>query len=223
MEGRLVLDHCATLPTKTLSGKRIYLKGSGKGYFREILPVDTVFVMNSKIYLRKISQDNHLLLLSLLTSPPSVSLECLFCWFIRTGYPLHDISDISSSVDLSSRLSENTLTTVFYISRITFTDLKFRVIVKAVLDCLSFIFHSSLAQANAYFWIWSNSLENKGSYLFRFIFSFLYQSISTGIISQMGHQDDTTLNRTKRRKLKARVRHGSSFGSIIIITANLSM
>ena len=70
MEGRLVLDHCATLPTKTLSGKRIYLKGSGKGYFREILPVDAVFVMNSKIYLRKISQDNHLLLLSLLLLRP---------------------------------------------------------------------------------------------------------------------------------------------------------
>ena len=34
--------------------------------------------MNSKIYLRKISQDNHLLLLLLLTSPPSVSLECFF-------------------------------------------------------------------------------------------------------------------------------------------------
>ena len=77
-----------------------------KYYFREILLVEhfeaggTVSIMNSKIYLRKISYDYFLLLLTF--RPPFFS-QVFFC-FVRTGYSSHNISDNSSSLDLSKTL-----------------------------------------------------------------------------------------------------------------------
>ena len=82
--------------------KLLYLKY----YFREILLVEhfeaggTVSIMNSKIYLRKISYNYFLLLLTF--RPPFFS-QVFFC-FVRTGYSSHNISDNSSSLDLSKTL-----------------------------------------------------------------------------------------------------------------------
>ena len=63
-------------------------------YFREILPVDTVLIMNSMIYLRNISHGYLLLLLLLTFRPPLPDLSphvlCFFCF-------------ISSSLDLSKK------------------------------------------------------------------------------------------------------------------------
>ena len=75
-------------------------------YFREILPVDAVLIMNSVIYLRNISHEYLLLLLLLTSRPPLPDLSphvlCFFR-FIRTRYSSHVISDISSSLDLSKK------------------------------------------------------------------------------------------------------------------------
>ena len=75
-------------------------------YFREILPVDTVLIMNSVIYLRNISHEYLLLLLLLTSRPPLADLSphvlCFFR-FIRTRYSSHVISDISSPLDLSKK------------------------------------------------------------------------------------------------------------------------
>ena len=82
--------------------KLLYLKY----YFREILLVEhfeaggTVSIMNSKIYLRKISYNYFLLLL---TFRPLFFRKFFFC-FVRTGYSSHNISDNSSSLDLSKTL-----------------------------------------------------------------------------------------------------------------------
>lgn len=75
MEGRLVLDHCATLPKKTLSGKSNIFEGLRKGLFPRNSAGRRCFYYEFKDIFEEISQDNHLLLLLLLTSPPSVSLE----------------------------------------------------------------------------------------------------------------------------------------------------
>ena len=80
--------------------KLLYLKY----YFREILLVEhfeaggTVSIMNSKIYLRKISYNY---LLPLLTFGPPFLRQF---WSVRMGYSSHNISDNSSSLDLSKTL-----------------------------------------------------------------------------------------------------------------------
>jgi len=89
-------------------------------YFRELLPVDVVWSWLSCIYheFRDILRNiKHNYLLLLLSFRPSFTLKffvclfvCLFVCFVRTGYPLHDISDISSSLDLSKTFSLRWLT-----------------------------------------------------------------------------------------------------------------
>ena len=81
--------------------------------------------MNSKIYLRKISYNYFLLLL---TFRPLFFRKFFFC-FVRTGYSSHNISDNSSSLDLSKTLEPRWLTSAESNS----LSVTIRVIVKEVL------------------------------------------------------------------------------------------
>ena len=61
--------------------------------------------MNSEIYLRNISHNYLSLLLSFRPSFTHKFFVYLFVCFVRTGYPFHDTSDTSSSLDLSKTFS----------------------------------------------------------------------------------------------------------------------
>ena len=66
-------------------------------YFREILPVDAVLIMNSMIYLRNISHEYLLLLLLLTSRPPlpDLSPQVLF-FFVSSKQDIHRTSSPTS-------------------------------------------------------------------------------------------------------------------------------